>query len=128
MEQKNSNVRHILKGTLYGVTASLVLVLVFALVESMVGLGSGAITIVAQIIKVVSIFFGVSVALRGIERRGWLHGGIIGILHTAVTFLIFSIISSGFEITTGILTEILFAIVIGAASAVLLAMGRNRTA
>ena len=126
--EKKGNVRHILKGTLYGVVASLALVLVFALVVNLASLSGGTVRIVAQIIKVVSIFYGVMITLKGIEKRGWLFGGVVGILHTILTFFIFSILDGNFDITAGIFTQMLFAIAIGAGSAVLLNMGKNRHA
>ena len=116
-----------MKGTLYAVVITLVLVLVVALVIRLTGIGGVAITVTSQIIKVLSIFIGVAIALRGIEKRGFIFGGIIGILYTAFAFLVFSIIDSSFDLTAGLLTDALFATVVGVLSAFLLrAAGRSR--
>ncbi|MCL2756257.1 MAG: TIGR04086 family membrane protein [Firmicutes bacterium] len=124
-EHKNSKIRQILKGTLYGLVTTMVLILFFAIFVRFAGIGSTTIGIITQVIKVISIFIAVRIALREIKKRGYLFGGIIGIVYTVLTFFIFSIITTEFSITTGILFEFLFAITIGAASALLLKMGRR---
>jgi putative membrane protein (TIGR04086 family) len=95
-------------------------VFAFALVILLSGLPSGFIRPGAQIIKVLSIFWGVVVALRGIEKRGWLFGALVGLLYTVVIFLIFSMIDTNFGITSGLLADILFACAIGAISAMII--------
>jgi len=128
MKKTNSKIRQVLRGTLYGIVATLVMVLGFALVVRMTGLGSTTINVISQIIKVLSIFIAVRVALREMGKRGWVIGGVVGVIYTILIFFIFSIISSEFSITTGILFELLFATAIGMASALLLKMGRREFA
>jgi len=123
---KNQTARAVTKGILHAVILSLVLVFAFALIVLVAGLPSGAIKPGAQVIKVLSIFWGVVVALRGIEKRGWLFGALVGLLYTVIIFLIFSIIDSKFGITSGLLADSLFACVIGALSALILKTFRAR--
>jgi len=117
---QNQTARAVIKGILHSVIASLILVFTFALVILLSGLSSSFIRPVAQIIKVLSIFWGVAVALRGIDKRGWLFGALIGLLYTVIIFLIFSIIDTNFGITSGLLADTLFACVIGVISAFIL--------
>ena len=123
---KNQTARAVTKGILHAVILSLVLVFAFALIVLVAGLPSGAIKPGAQVIKVLSIFWGVVVALRGIEKRGWLFGALVGLLYTVIIFLIFSIIDSKFGITSGLLADSLFACVIGVISALILKTLRAR--
>ena len=115
------------RGTLYAVILTLVSVLIFALLVKVFGMSSGAIKPITQIIKVVSIFIGVLVVLRTVEKRAWLHGAILGLVYTVLAFFIFSIIDKNFSITSGLLIDIILAIVIGIISAMLLRM-RKRAA
>jgi len=124
---QNQTTRAVIKGILHAVILSLILVFAFALIVLIAGLPSGFIRPGAQVIKVLSIFWGVLVALRGIEKRGWLFGMLIGLLYTVIIFLIFSIIDTNFGITTGLLADTLFACVIGAVSAMILKILRRRT-
>ena len=124
---QNQTARAVIRGILHAVIVSLILVFVFALVILVAGLPSGIIKPGAQVIKVLSIFWGVVIALRGIEKRGWLFGGLIGLLYTVIIFFVFSIISTDFGITSGILADIIFACVIGIFSAMILKTLRART-
>ena len=116
---KNQTAAAVVRGVLHAVIVSLVLVFVFALILLAAGLPSGAIKPCAQVIKVLSIFWGVAVALRHVEKRGWLFGALVGLLYTVIIFFIFSIIDTNFGITSGLLTDILFACIIGAFSAMI---------
>ena len=127
MAKTISPTKSILKGALYATIVSLVLILVFALVVNMASLSGTTVRVISQIIKVVSIFYGVAITLKTIERRGWLYGGIVGMIYTPIAFFVLSILNTDFNITTAILTEMLFAIAIGVVSAFLINMGKNRT-
>ena len=125
---RNQTARAVTRGILHAVIVSFVLVFVFALIILVAGLPSGAIKPGAQIIKVLSIFWGVVVALRGIEKRGWMFGALVGLMYTVIIFLIFSIIDTNFGITSGLLADILFACLIGVFSAMILKTLRTRAA
>jgi len=123
---KNDTARAVIKGILHAVILSLILVFAFALIILISGLPSGFIRPGAQIIKVLSIFWGVAVALKGIEKRGWLFGALVGLLYTVIIFLIFSIIDTNFGITTGLLADTLFACAIGVVSELIFKMLRAK--
>ena len=123
----NQTARAITRGILHSVILSLVLVFLFALVILLAGLPSGTINPGAQVIKIISIFWGVAVAMRGIDRRGWIFGALVGLLYTVIIFFIFSIISTDFGITSGLLADGLFACVLGAFSAMILKTLRSQT-
>ena len=121
----NQQIRSVLKGTLYATAVTLSLVLLLALVVQFGGLGETVLLIVTQICKFISIFFGVGIGLKYIDKKGWLFGALIGILYTVCVFFLFSIINTSFNITTGLLVELLLAVFLGVASAMLLRMGRT---
>ncbi|MCL2587508.1 MAG: TIGR04086 family membrane protein [Firmicutes bacterium] len=116
---KTSKFKPLLSGLGWSLGATVFLVLFMALFI-MLGLGGGMTTILVQITKVISIFFGVGMALKSVEGKGWLYGGIIGLIYTLLAFLIFSVVDVDFGISTGIFVEMLFASVVGMFSALLL--------
>ena len=128
MRRRDSSLYSLAKGVLWSVIATLVGVLLLALVVWLASPGKPVITAVTQVIKVISIFFGVRIALRNVSKRGWIYGIVLGILYTALTFFVFSIIGSDFEITTGILVEMAFCVAIAVISALLIRVGRGRAA
>ena len=113
------------RGLLYALTLTLAAFLIFAMVIKFAGLSGGTIKPVVQIIKALAIFTGVYAALRTIEKRAWLHGGILGLVYTVLAFFILSIIDSSFSLTGGFMVEALFALVVGLVSALLLRLRKR---
>jgi putative membrane protein (TIGR04086 family) len=114
--------KSIFKGVLYAVIATLGLVLVFALVIKWANLENGIIKPIVQVIKVLCILFGVGIALKNINRAGWLVGAAVGVLYMVFAFLIFSCIDGNWEIGITTLNDLLFAAAAGVVSAFLLRM------
>jgi len=123
---KNQAVNAVIRGILHAVILSLVLFLLFAVLIWM-GLPSGLNKPGIEIIKILSIFWGVIVALRHIEKHGWLFVALVGLMYMVLIFFIFSIISPEFGLISGLLTNILFACLVGAFSAMILKTLRTQT-
>ena len=113
------------RGTLYALVLTLSAVLLLAIIVRYAGVPGTVIKPIVQVIKTLSIFTGVYAALKTIEKRAWLHGGILGFVYTVLAFFVLSIIDSSFSITSGFLVEVLFALTIGVASALLLRLRRR---
>lgn len=103
----------VVKGVLFSVCFSVVAVLLFAVIYKFVDFTETVIKVINQIIKVLSICFGVSVALKTDRQRGALKGAIIGILYVVLTYTIFSILVADFTFAFSIFIDIFFAVVVG---------------
>jgi len=125
MEKRNGNIKPLIKGILTAAVATLVLVLIVAVIIRFSGMSDTPIAILAQVIKVLSIFFGVAIATKGIAKGGWIHGIFVGIGYTAIAFLMFGILDNSFNLTAGFLNDLLLSTIIGAISAIILKMGRR---
>ena len=113
------------RGTLYALVLTLAGVLIFAFVVKFAGISDSVIRPIIQIIKALSIFTGVYFLLKRIEKRAWMHGGILGLVYTVLAFFILSIIDSNFSVTGGFFIEALFALAVGMGSALLLRLKKN---
>ena len=113
------------RGTLYSILITLVLILALALISRMASLGATTNGIIVQIIKVLSIFYGVGVVMRNITSRAYLWGATLGILYTVLAFLLFSILGSDFDINTGLIVDMLFATAVGIISGLFLKAARG---
>lgn len=118
-------VKSIFKGVMYAVISTLLFVLLFALIIKWANLGNVVIRPVMQVVKVLGIFLGVAIALRKAKSKGWLWGGLVGILYMVFTCLIFSLLDGNFQIGFGALSDLLFQTLVGVVSAVILRM-RNK--
>jgi putative membrane protein (TIGR04086 family) len=116
--------KRLFKGVLWAVVLTLVLVLGFAFIIRQSNLDDIVIKPVVQGIKVLCILIGVGITLRKSHGRGWLWGGIVGVLYTVCAFLVFSCIDGNFVVDISALNDLIFAIAIGIISAMLL---RGRT-
>jgi len=116
---KSSKIKPLLTGLIYSILATVFFVLVLA-IFIVLGMGGMASDIFIQIAKVLSIFFGVGMALKSVNKLGWVYGLATGVVYSLLAFLIFSVVDVNFGIGVGILAEMLFAGVVGVLSALLL--------
>jgi putative membrane protein (TIGR04086 family) len=114
-----------LKAVFFAITITMIGVLAIALGLTSVGFNENITTILMQIVKVISIFIGVMVIARRVNSMAWMHGGLLGIIYTAITFVILSIIDGDFNIASGFLVEIIFAIIVGVFCAMLLRLRKR---
>ena len=104
----------ILKGILISVSISLVAILIFALIIKFVGITDNLIMPINQVIKVISIFFGVYLALKNCATYGWVKGMLIGLFYTMLAYILFSALSVSFSFNISLLNDALFGALIGA--------------
>ena len=100
------------KATLLALAVSLLSAVVFAVIIRAVPCGAGTIYTVNQAIKALALAVGVLAFVRG--EKGWLKGGCIGLLFTALSYLAFSALGGDFSLSWLILTELVTAFFVGA--------------
>ena len=107
----------IVKAVLLSLAVSLLASVVFAVILRAASWGEGVIYPVNQIVKVVSIALGALVFVRG--EKGWLKGGAVGLLFTALSYLAFSALGGDFSLSWMIFVEVGVAFLAGALSGIL---------
>lgn len=118
---KNINlttVANIVKASLIGVVVSILLVLVFAFVLKFVDLSSNTISIVDQIIKIISIFVAITILNKINGESLLVKGFATGVIYSIITFVVFSILNGGINFSIAIFTDILFSSLVGGACAI----------
>ena len=110
----------IMRGSLIAVSVSLVLILLFAFAIKFINIDDRLILPINQVIKVVSIFFGVlSVFNNAFMQKGFVKGFAVGVLYTIISYTIFSILAGEFSFTFKSITDMLFGGIIGGISGVI---------
>ena len=107
----------IVKAVLLSLGVSFLAAVVFAVILRSTSWGANVIYPVNQVIKAVSIAVGVLVFVRG--EKGWLKGGVAGLLFTALSYLAFSSLGGDFSLSWLIFVEVGVAFLVGAVSGVL---------
>ena len=107
-----------IKGLIISVIFSLLGILIFAAVIRFVGIDSGLIPIINQVIKSLSILVGVLSAFTK-RPNGWLRGFIFGVLFAILSYLIFSLLSGSFGVDVGLLNDVVLGGVTGLISGII---------
>ena len=94
LERNNIGFLNILKGALASVSFSLIFILIFALIIRFFNIPDSWIFPVNQAIKLVSLFVGISIALKDNKQKGFVKGMILAISYFVLSFVIFSILQS----------------------------------
>ena len=126
--KSNPLVLDILKGALISVIISLICILIFAFFIKIIGISDSLILPINQVIKFVSIFFGVKVSLKKNKEKGFLKGLIIGFVYTILAFAIFSILSKNFCFDKSLFNDVLFGTIGCILFGILLVNLRKKTA
>lgn len=103
----------VVKGSLLSLCFSLIFILVFAFCLKFTGISETLITPINQVIKGVSIFLGVFLALKKESRQGLASGLLIGFVFTILAFFSFSLLCGSFVFDKTLITDIVFGAIIG---------------
>ncbi|MBO4823093.1 MAG: TIGR04086 family membrane protein [Clostridia bacterium] len=118
-------VKSISKGVLCAVVVTLLFILGFALLVQLTGISNNVIAPVMQVVKVICIFVAVAIAIKPAKSKGWLYGALVGLLYMVLTFVIFAMIDGKFTVGISALSDLLFQVLVGMVSAVILRL-RNK--
>ena len=112
-----SGIFDVVKGTLAAIGFALVAVIIFANILVATALSDAVIYPINQALKGIAIALGSILFVRG--EKGWLKGGGIGLLFTALAYPIFSALCGDFSISWWFLVEVITAFFIGALGGIL---------
>ena len=113
-EKSGNLLLSIVKGVVVGLCVALVGILIFAFILRFTNISDKIIAPVNQVIKGVSIFFGVFIGLKKHKSMGLLSGFLIGLFFTIAAFLVFSILDGAFSFDRTLVNDIIFGSIIGA--------------
>ena len=116
-KSEGGGVLSVIKGVGTAVIVTLVGVLIFAAVVKIASLGTGVIKAVNQFIKILSVFLGVSVSVRG--KMGLVKGIAVGVCSTVITYLLFALIGGEVSFGTAFFIDLLFGLIVGGISGVI---------
>lgn len=107
-----------LAGAIIAAAISTVGVLLLALLIRGTEMSSAAISIINQVLKFGSIFTGAWLSSRMAEDKGWLTGGLTGLMYVLLSLAVFSIISGSYA-APGLVWELIAGAAAGALTGML---------
>ena len=96
MDENRSFVKSVLKGWSGAVLLTFMLMLILSLAMIKFELNDNIYSIIFTVITVVSLVIGAVLAARNNGERGWLTGGIVGLLFFVFIFVFSSVINGSF--------------------------------
>lgn len=113
MERENRQFMHIFKGVVISLIASILLLIIFAILLTYTDIKENIINPVIIVITSISILMGSSIANIKIRKNGLLNGALIGLIYMAIIYLISSILNWKFGLNVESLVFILVGIICG---------------
>ncbi len=110
--RQSNAILEIVKGVVFAILISMILIIVLAVIIRFTNIPDKAIMPINQIVKVISIFLGTLIALKG-SSKGLIKGLIIGALFSILSYFIFSILSKTLTVGVTTITDLLFSSIIG---------------
>lgn len=106
----------ILKGTGLALVFSLLASFLFATVLQTSAVPDKAIYPINQTLKALAAFLGALLFVRG--EKGWLKGGEIGLMFTALSYVTYSVIGGNYALSLLVLAELFFTVFAGSVGGV----------
>lgn len=117
-QEENSLLQDVMlvsKGSVFAVIITLLFIILFAFVMQLSSLSETIIRPVVQVVRILSIAIGGSYAARRTMNKGWLKGAVTGIGYVMLVSLIGVISGGQFAFDRILLSDMLMAVVVGAA-------------
>ena len=118
VDRDRGYVFEIVKANIIALIVALVAILLSALIVKLFSVSDGAIPIINQVIKSVSIFIGCLVSLKK-PNNGWLRGLICGFIFVWLSFLVFSALEAKFVFGLSLLNDSVLGAVAGMISGII---------
>ena len=125
VERDRGYVFEIVKANIIALIIALFAILLSALAVKLFNVSDGAIPIINQVIKSLSIFIGCIVSLKK-PHNGWLRGIICGFTFVMLSFLVFSALENNFVFGLSLLNDCALGMVSGMLSGIIAVNIRNR--
>ena len=102
------------KGAVLSLSLTIIGICVFAFLLRFINIPTDAIQPINQVIKYASIVVGTFIGLKKLNEMGLISGFLIGLIYTALAFVIFSLLNGGFNVQPSLINDLLFGGIAGA--------------
>ena len=110
---QQNNLFIILKGTIFAILITIILLFAFALLLAYTNISESLITPGVIILSVLSILIGSIISSRKLKRNGLINGGTVGLIYITCLYLTSSILQGDFSLNIYSAVMIFVAILIG---------------
>ena len=111
--ETKKNVIRIIKGSIFSIIISLILLLIFAILLCYTNLSENSIKPTILVITGVGILIGSMISAKKIRKNGLITGGMVGAVYIIILYMVSSLTITNFSITINSLTMLIVAIITG---------------
>lgn len=111
--ETKKNVIRIIKGSIFSIIISLILLLIFAILLCYTNLSENSIKPTILVITGVGILIGSMISAKKIRKNGLINGGLVGAVYIIILYMVSSLTITNFSITINSLTMLIVAIITG---------------
>ena len=112
-ESNSNSIIRILKGSLFSIVTTLVLLIIFAALLTYTNINESAMPTVIIIVTALSILIGSQITTSKIKKNGILNGMLVGIIYVMFLYILSSTITKNFLLNSYSIIMIAVSIVIG---------------
>lgn len=120
IKNKSNFILQMIKSSVIGVVVSILLVLLLAFVLKFIEIPDRVITIIDEVIKIVSIFVAVISLVKKSPYKILFKGFLVGALYSVLTFVVFSALGGSYVVSIATIIDVVLGGVVGAIVAILL--------
>ena len=111
--EKKSKIIMIGKGVMFGYIIMLIEILIYSILLAYTDIPESSIPSCVFIFSLLSVFIASSIVSIKIKENGMKNGGLVGFLYIVLVYLIGSLTSGSFALTSQTITTIIFNILLG---------------
>ena len=126
ISNKNNHFFSVIKGTLISVSLTLILILLFAVVIRFFNIGENLIFPINQVIKIISMFFGILSILKTSNEKGFVKGILLGFFYYITSFIVFTILQGSFNFSISNIYDLLLTMLMGGIIGIMLVNIRKK--
>lgn len=112
--ENGNNVKRVIKGSAFSIIITLIGLLIYSLLLSYTSVQENTMPTIIIIITAISILIGSTISTSNIKKNGIVNGMLVGIIYIATIYLISSIITGNFLLSSNSIIMIIASILTGA--------------
>lgn len=114
ISENGNNIKRVIKGSAFSIIITLIGLLIYSLLLSYTSVQESTMPTIIIIITAISILIGSTISTSNIKKNGIVNGMLVGIIYIATIYLISSIITGNFLLSSNSIIMIIASVLTGA--------------
>lgn len=112
--ENGNNIKRVIKGSAFSIIITLIGLLIYSIILSYTNVAETTMPTIIIIITAISILIGSTISTSNIKKNGIVNGMLVGIIYIVTIYLLSSIITENFLLTTNSIIMIIASVLTGA--------------